>query len=167
LVDGVHVTCVYIWCVIYHGYHTVYIRDGLIYIYHGKNTRKSVTPLTKKTMLTHKIAMPRPAVELAKVHHAILLRDAAPVRSCLADCRNVACSCGILSENRCHPTPSADSSDLEINWVVLFYKNTDIRCHYSKFVFTVVLDIVNKIRRCSASAFNPSLTPDRRGCNFR
>jgi len=30
----------------------------------------------------HKIATPRPAVELAKLHHAILLCDAAPVRSC-------------------------------------------------------------------------------------
>jgi len=39
----------------------------------------------KKTMLVHKIATPRPAVELAKLHRAILLRDAAPVRSCRAD----------------------------------------------------------------------------------
>ena len=29
------------------------------------------------------------------------------------------CSCGILSGIRCHPTPSEDSSDLEITWVVL------------------------------------------------
>jgi len=48
-------------------------------------------PLTKKTMLMHKIAMPWPAVELAKLHRAILLRDADPLRSRWADCRNIAC----------------------------------------------------------------------------
>ena len=53
--------------------------------------------------------------EKKEVHRAILLRDAAPVRSC----RNIACSCGVLSGNRCHPTPSENSSDLEITWVVL------------------------------------------------
>ena len=134
-------------------------------IYHGKNTPMCVPPLTKKTMLMHKIAMPQPAVELAKLHRAILLRDAAPVRSRRADCRNIAYSCGNLSENRCHPTLSENSSDLEVTWVVLV-KNTDIRCRYPKFVFTVVLDIV-KIRRHSLSTFNPSLTLHRRGCNFR
>jgi len=79
-------------------------------IYHGKNTPMCVPPLTKKTMLMHKIAMPQPAVELAKLHRAILLRDAAPVRSRRADCRNIAYSCGNLSENRCHPTLSENSS---------------------------------------------------------
>jgi len=44
----------------------------------------------------HKIAMPRPAIELEKLHRVILLRDAAAVRSRRADCRNIACSCGIL-----------------------------------------------------------------------
>jgi len=38
----------------------------------------------------------QPGVELAKVRRAILLRDAAPVRSYRADCRNIACLCGIL-----------------------------------------------------------------------
>jgi len=75
-------------------------------------------PLTK-TMLKHKIATPQSAVELAKVHRAILLHDAAPVRSCRAECRNIACSLGILNGNRCHPTPSEDLFDLEIIWVVL------------------------------------------------
>ena len=53
-----------------------------------------------------------------------------------ADCRNIACSCGILTGNRCHPTPSEDSSDLEITWSSWF-KNTDIQCRYPKFVFTL------------------------------
>jgi len=123
-----------------------------------KHTKVHATTY-KKTMLMHKIAMPQPAVELGKLHSAILLRDAAPVRSCRADCRNIACSCGILSGNQRHPTPSEDSSDLK--------KTLDIRCRYRKFVFTVVRDIVNKIRYHSLSAFNLSLTPDRRGCNLR
>ena len=102
---------VYVWCVIYHGYHTVYIRDGLIrnesFIFITVKTHECASRQLQKTMLMHKIATPRPAVELAKVHRAILLRDAAPVRSCRADCKkNIACSCGILSGNRCHSTSS-------------------------------------------------------------
>jgi len=43
----------------------------------------NVRPATykKKPMLMHKITTPRPAIKLAKVHRAILLRDAAPLRS--------------------------------------------------------------------------------------
>jgi len=122
LVDGIHVTCV--WCVIYHGYHTVYIRDGLVitnesFIFITVKTHESAFRHLQKMMLMHKIATPRPAVELTKVHSAILLHDVAPLRFCRADCRNIACSCGILSGNRCHPTPWEDSSDLKITWVVL------------------------------------------------
>jgi len=133
LVDGVHVTCVYVWCVIYHGYHrpTVYIRVGLIirneslpFIFITVKTHESACHHLQKTMLMHKIPTPQPAIELAKVHCAILLHDAAPVRSCRADCRNIACSFGILSGNRCHETPKEDSSDhLTLTWVVLVKKH--------------------------------------------
>jgi len=74
-----------------------------LYIYHGKNTRKtSACRPVQKAMLMHRIETPRAAVELAKVHRAILFRDAAPVQSCRADCRNIACSCGICGGNRYH-----------------------------------------------------------------
>ena len=86
-----------------------------LYLSRQKHTKVHAATY-KKTMLMQKIATTRPVVELAKVHHAILLRDAAPVRSCRADCRNTACSCGILSGNRCHPTLPEDLSDLEITW---------------------------------------------------
>ena len=97
---------------IYHGYqyHTVYIRDGLIirnesFIFITVKTHESACRHLQKTMLMHKIATPWPAVELAKVHRAILLHDAAPVRS-RRDCRIIACSCGILSGNLCHESNS-------------------------------------------------------------
>ena len=95
---------------------------GLPYGEKTKQTKERAATY-KKTILMQKIATPRPTVEWAKVHRANLLRDAAPVRSCRADRRNIACSSGILRGNRRHLTPSEDSSDLEITWVVLVYKH--------------------------------------------
>ena len=118
---------------IYHGYqyHTVYIRDGLIirnesFIFITVKTHESACRHLQKTMLMHKIATPWPAVELAKVHRAILLHDAAPVRS-RRDCRIIACSCGILSGNLCHESNSVRGFVRSRTWVVQI-KNTEVRC---------------------------------------
>jgi len=106
----------------------IIVRDGLVirnepFIFIMVKALESACRHLQKTIPMRKIATPRPAVEWAKVHRVNLFRDAAPVRSCRADRRNIACSFGILRGTRRHRTPSEDLSDLEITWVVSVYKH--------------------------------------------
>ena len=120
----------------------IIVRDGLVirnepFIFITVKANERACRHLQKTILMQKIATPKPTVLLngqkSTVRICCVTQLQFELRSCRADRRNIACSSGILRGNRRHLTldenfvqdltPSEDSSDLEITWVVLVYKH--------------------------------------------